>query len=69
MVTASGPVWVMETRVGLSMTPVSSDLDWARKFVSRAAPLHGVPSWNTTLGRRVTVHAVYSALGTTDSAR
>ena len=46
----------METRVGLSTTPVSSDLAWAWKFVSRAAPLHGVPSWKTTLGRSVTVH-------------
>ena len=69
MVTASGPVWVMETRVGPRMTPVSRDFDCATKFVSRAAPLHGVPSWNTTLGRNVIVHAVYSALGTTDSAR
>ena len=69
MVTASGPVWVIDTRVGPRMTPVSSDLAWAWKFVSSAAPLHGVPSWNTTLGRRVTVHAVYEALGTTDWAR
>ena len=59
----------METRVGLSTTPVSRDLDWATMLVSSAAPLHGVPSWKTTLGRRVIVQAVYSALGTTDSAR
>ena len=58
MVTACGPVWVMETRVGLRTMPVSSDLAWAWKFVSRAAPLQGVPSWNTTPERRVMVHAV-----------
>ena len=58
IVTASGPVWVMETSVGLRMTPVSSDFDWATKFVSSAAPLHGVPSWNTSSGRSVTVQAV-----------
>jgi hypothetical protein len=58
IVTASGAVWVIDTRVGLRTTPVSSDLDWATKFVSRAAPLQGVPSWKTRLGRSVTVHAV-----------
>ena len=50
MVAASGPVWVIETRVGLRTTPVSSDLAWASRLVSRAAPLHGVPSWNDEVG-------------------
>ncbi len=58
MVTARGPVWVMEISVGPRMIPVSSDLDWATRLVSRAAPLQGVPSWNTTLGRSVIVHEV-----------
>ena len=69
IVTASGPVWVIDTSVGLMTTPLRSDLDCARRLVRSAAPLHGVPSWNTTLGRRVIVHAVYEELGTTDSAR
>ena len=69
MVAASGPVCVMETRVGLSTTPVSRDFACASRFVTSAAPLHGVPSWNTRLGRSVMVHDVYDELGTTDSAR
>ena len=46
--------------------PVSSDLACASKLVSSAAPSHGVPSWNTRLGRKVTVHVVYEEFGTTD---
>src|SRR5580658_7030677 len=55
--------------VGLSTMPVSSDLDCATRLVTSAAPLHGVPSWKTRFGRRVIVHEVYDALGTTDCAR
>ena len=58
MVAASGPVWAIETSVGLMTTPVSRDLAWAWRLVTRAAPSHGVPSWKTTLGRSVMVHAV-----------
>jgi len=58
MVTASGPVWVIDFSVGLMMMPVSTEFLCATKLVSRAAPLHGVPSWKTRFGRRVTVHDV-----------
>ena len=58
MVTASGPVWVIDCSVGLMTMPVSTDFECASKFASSAAPLHGEPSWNTRLGRSVMVHAV-----------
>ena len=58
MATASGPVWVIDTSVGLMTMPVSSDLDCACRFCRRAAPLHGVPSWKTTLGFSVMVQVV-----------
>ena len=58
MVQASGPVWVIDTSVGLITMPVRRDLDWAWRFWRSAAPLHGVPSWKSTLGRRVMVQAV-----------
>ncbi len=58
MVTASGPVWVMDCRVGLMTTPVSTDFECASKLASSAAPLQGVASWNTTLGFKVTVQLV-----------
>ena len=49
--------------------PVSTDFACAWKLVSSAAPLQGVPSWKTRLGRSVTVQLVYEEFGTTDSAR
>ena len=58
MVTVSGPVWVKLWRIGLRTIPVRDDFNWAMKLVSSAAPLHGVPSWKTRLGRKVTAHDV-----------
>jgi hypothetical protein len=42
---------------------------YVSKMVFIAAEFSGVPSWNCTFGRSVTVHSVKSVLGSTDSAR
>ena len=69
IVTASGPVCVIDCSVGLMTTPVSTECGCASKLVNKAAPLQGVPSWKARFGFSVTVHAVYEAFGTTDWAR
>ncbi len=69
MAAESGPVWVIDCRVGLMTMPVNSDLDCASRLVTSAAPSQGVPSWKTTFGRRVIVQVVYDEFGTTDCAR
>jgi hypothetical protein len=58
-VTWFGPVWAMESRIGTRISvPRSSDAFWASKLVSMAAPLHGVPSWKSTLSRTVMTQEV-----------
>ena len=59
----------MDSSVGLMTMPVSSDFACAWKLVRSAAPLQGVPSWKTRLGRSVMVQLVYEEFGMTDSAR
>lgn len=55
--------------MGVTAWAVSAEVLRAWKFCRTTSVVSGDPSWNCTFGRRLTVHAVMSVLGTTDNAR